>query len=93
MDKIINGKHIFEVVKEIPRDYVVWNIGRHNFPFECYIPLCQEDENYYVNTNTLKAIKVESEEKALEIMNLAIRKNLNWNDLRVLVQGNIKEVA
>ena len=51
-----------------PAGYVVWNIGRHNFPFEGYLPLCVCDNNYHVFINSLCCIKVESEELAIEVL-------------------------
>lgn len=29
----------FKIVENFPAGAIVWNIGRHNFPFEGYIPV------------------------------------------------------
>lgn len=79
--KIENGKiynksdlcektDVFEIVERIPAGFFVWNIGE-NMGHDEYIPICedlhQEDkDNYEINPNTLKAIKLSLEEvKAL----------------------------
>ena len=52
-------KDIFEIVDEYPHGYIVWPIGRRNFPFTGYVPLAKPtDEPYHIDINTLKAIKV-----------------------------------
>lgn len=49
----------YEIVNSFPNGYVVWNIGRHNFPYEGYIPLARlTDIPYTVDLNRLKTIKV-----------------------------------
>lgn len=83
---LTTGRHTFEVVNDLPAGYIVWNIGRHNFQFEGYIPLCQADDNYNVNTKTLKALKVKSEEFALEVMNKSIKLNLSNKELKQLLK-------
>lgn len=60
--------HTFEIVPDFPYGYIVWNIGRQNFPHEGYIPLCVADENCYVDLSTLKALKVANEEFALTVL-------------------------
>lgn len=67
---------VFQIVDKFPEGYIIWNIGRANFPHECYIPLAQRVslnkhslEYYHIKTDTLKALKVESEEVALYLMN------------------------
>lgn len=86
MTILTTGRHTFEVAKELPAGYIVWNIGRHNFQFEGYIPLCQADDNYNVNTKTLKALKVKSEKFALEVMSKAIKLNLSDKELKQLLK-------
>ena len=58
--------NLFEVVDEFPGGYVVWNIGRHNFPCEEYVPIAKDMGNYQVSNP--KCIKVKDEETALAIM-------------------------
>lgn len=60
--RIIDEKHTFEVVENIPEGYEVWNIGDNMM--DGYLPLAQV-EDYQINPNTLKAIKLEFEELKL----------------------------
>ena len=79
--KIENGKiytesnlndrnDVFEIVEKIPINYFVWNIGE-NMGTDEYIPICEDlhpedKDNYEINPNTVKAIKLSVEEvKAL----------------------------
>ena len=61
---------IFEIVEKIPNNYFVWNIGE-NMGTDEYIPICEDlhpedKDNYEINPNTVKAIKLSVEEvKAL----------------------------
>lgn len=63
--------HTFEIVKKIPGNYFVWNIGE-NMGTDFYIPICQmlrpgDKEDFSINPDTLKAVPVTSEEcKALQ---------------------------
>ena len=58
--------HKFQIVKKIPEGFFVWNIGE-NMGSDEWIPLAQDlkpgdKENFEVNTNTLKAIRLNPEE-------------------------------
>lgn len=54
-----NRKDIFEIVDEYPHGYIVWPIGRRNFPFTGYVPLAKPtDEPYHIDINTLKATRL-----------------------------------
>ena len=76
MNKTITTKDTFgkstsyEVVGKIPAGFFVWNIGE-NMGTDEYIPICEDlhpedKDNYEINPNTLKAIKLSVEEvKAL----------------------------
>ena len=76
MKKTITTKDTFgksrsyEVVEKIPSGFFVWNIGE-NMGTDEYIPICEDlhpedKDNYEINQNTLKAIKLSVEEvKAL----------------------------
>ena len=57
------------VVNDFPYGYVVWNIGRHNFPCECYVPIARYIGDYRVDKP--KCIKVKDEQTALKIMDYA----------------------
>lgn len=72
MNKTITTKDTFgnsisyEVVEKIPSGFFVWNIGENMGTHE-YIPVCQymnpgNKENFEINTDTLKAVKVTPEE-------------------------------
>ena len=60
----------YEVVRKIPSGFFVWNIGE-NMGDDEYIPICEDlhpedKDNYEININTVKAIKLSVEEvKAL----------------------------
>lgn len=58
--------NVFEIVKKIPGNYLVWNIGE-NMGTDLYIPICQmlhpeNKEDFSINQDTLKAVQVTSEE-------------------------------
>ena len=59
-------------ISEVPLSYVVWNIGRHNFPLRGYIPMCRmnraHEDDYSIDTTSLCAVPCQSEEQALEIL-------------------------
>lgn len=72
MKKTITTKDTFgksrsyEVVEKIPSGFFVWNIGENMGTHE-YIPVCQymnpvNKENFEINPDTLKAVKVTPEE-------------------------------
>ena len=68
--KTTHNTHTFEVVETFPHGYKVWNIGRNNFEFECYLPLAKPEPTKYtfqkcIDTETLKAIKVTDEVQTL----------------------------
>lgn len=47
MEKFVDNNgygtiHTFEIVSEFPHGYIIWNIGRRNFPHEGYIPLVMQ---------------------------------------------------
>jgi hypothetical protein len=74
--KTMHSTHTFEVVETFPAGYSVWNIGRKNFNFECYLPLAKPKPSKYpfqkcIDPETLKAIKVKDEKTALKILNLS----------------------
>jgi len=60
---------IYKIVKKIPFGFYVWNIGEHMGSDE-YIPLCQDlypgiKDDYSINSDTLRAIKLPKEEVEL----------------------------
>jgi hypothetical protein len=71
----------FEVVKDFPSaGYIVWNIGRSNFPFKGYIPVCQlkDRENRWIDPSTLKAVKCYDEFTARFILKQAGMYETDW---------------
>lgn len=49
----------FRILPKLPWGYVLWNIGRQNFPFKGYIPLVKPTcEANRVNINDLCAVHV-----------------------------------
>ena len=64
------GKYqTYEVVEKIPARFFVWNIGE-NMGSDEYIPLCEDlhpedKDNYEINPNTVKAIKLNTNEVML----------------------------
>lgn len=60
--------YIFEVVDKIPAGFEIWNIGGLGE----YIPICEIGNPASVNTRTLKAIKLNTEE--VNILNTAAGK-------------------
>lgn len=67
---------IFEIVEKIPAGFFVWNIGE-NMGSDEYIPLAQDlhpedKDNYEINPDTVKAIKLSVEEVT------ALRRAASW---------------
>lgn len=57
-----NRKDVFEIVDEFPCGYIIWNIGRFNFPFKGYIPLAKPTNiPFHIDLHSLKAIKVDDD--------------------------------
>lgn len=85
--------HTFEIVTEFPHGYIIWNIGRRNFPHEGYIPLCVADENCYVDLDTLKALKVANEDFALVLLKEAGRHSITRKEyFRMAAKARIKKI-
>lgn len=74
IDETLDRVDIFDIVRNFPEGYIVWNIGRHNFQHPRYIPLAKPDPNheFHVLPDELKALEVPSEEEALYILKRAI---------------------
>lgn len=54
----------FEIVNEFPKNYIVWDINTTSE----YLPLCEVNKDKSVNTETLKCIKLESEEDVQTVL-------------------------
>ena len=85
-----NGRE-FEIVESFPDGAFVWNIGRHNFPHECYVPLAFLDTSFpdlcHVDVKRLKAIKVESEEIAIYIAEVAHWKTVDKKEFEEIIKS------
>ena len=67
---------IYKIVEKIPFGFYVWNIGE-NMGSDEYIPLCQDlylgiKDNYSINPDTLRAIKLPKEDVEL------LRESAGW---------------
>lgn len=61
-----NNIRVFEIVEKIPAGFFIWNIGENMGTHE-YIPLCEDlhpenKDDYSINPETLKAVKVSPDE-------------------------------
>ena len=83
--------HECEIIESFPDDAFVWNIGRHNFPHECYVPLAFLDTSFpdlcHVDVKRLKAIKVESEEIAIYIAEVAHWKTVDKKEFEEIIKS------
>ena len=88
---IKDDRHEFEIVESFPEGAFVWNIGRHNFPHECYVPLAFLDTSFsdlcHVDVKRLKAIKVKSEEIALYIIDVAHCKTVDKKEFEEIIKS------
>ena len=76
--ELIYGNHTFRV-QECVTGGIIWNIGRHNFPFEGYVPICSTGRNGnpdWVYTDSLRAFNMGDERLALLLLDLASRDRL-----------------
>lgn len=80
--------HVFQIEKDInnvPECYVVWAIGRENFPYEGYIPLAKRHSSLpnYMDTRNLIALKCPTEGVALSILKRAsLTGKVSMDDVR-----------
>ena len=88
---IKDDRHEFEIVESFPDGAFVWNIGRHNFPHECYVPLTFLDTSFsdlcHVDVKRLKAIKVKSEEIAIYIAEVAHWKTVDKKEFEEIIKS------
>ena len=88
---IKDDRHEFEIIESFPDGAFVWNIGRHNFPQECYVPLTFLDTSFsdlcHVDVKRLKAIKVESEEIAIYIAEVAHWKTVDKKEFEEIIKS------
>lgn len=63
---------VFRVFETFPKGYVVWNIGRRNFPYKGYVPIAKPGTlPYHIDLGHLGALKMESEKAALRLIEAA----------------------
>lgn len=67
----------FKTVETFPNGAIVWNIGRHNFPFPGFVPLAYPLEDYRIDRYRLMAIKCKDEKTADRILKEAGRRTIN----------------
>lgn len=78
---------LFRIVAEFPDGYQIWNIGRENFPFPCYIPVCIiKDDNYHVDLNSLVAVRCPNEDVALRLLQMAGKRTVDKNRFKQVVE-------
>lgn len=77
----------FQVVEQFPTNYVIWNIGRENFPFEGYIPLAKMKDEIHVDMESLKALKVKDEKTALMLLRQAGRGEVDFDKFNELMKN------
>ena len=77
METITVGEHVFEIVNEVPRGYMVWNIGDNMA--EGYLPFCRLStyqpfpDGRNIEVDTLKALKCEGAREILSIASFGCR--------------------
>ena len=92
MEKIICGKHTFEIIDSVPPGYEIWNIGKNMI--DGYLPLCRLalkqrfPGGRAIDVDSLKAIKTDGAQiilaavgygpKTPETMERYIRKHNNY---------------
>ena len=74
MEIIKSGTREFEVVESVPKHYFIWNIGDNMV--DGYLPLCEwlnpdDKEDFSVNVDTLKAVKLPEAQTVLEVAGCA----------------------
>lgn len=67
----------FKLVETFPNGAIVWNIGRHNFPFPGYIPVAYPIGDYRINRSRLMAVKCKDEKTADIILKRAGKGTIN----------------
>lgn len=80
--KIYNRSDRFTISDTFPSGYIVWNIGRSNFPFEGFVPLAKPDPTmpYHIILKDLVAWRVKDEETALRIIEQAHHEEINFSN-------------
>ena len=68
IDKHSYRTDVYEVAENWPIGYVVWNIGRSNFNYPGYIPLCKNGDPAQVDLRNLVALKIDDEQLCLAIL-------------------------
>lgn len=92
IENIVYGRtDRYEIRMDWPVGMRVWNIGRANFRFPKYIPLCYADANYQVDMKRLVALYVPDEGLCQEVMRVAGKKVVDenmFNQIKEKYYGN-----
>lgn len=81
-----NNKDTFDVVVNFPNGYIVWPIGRHNFPIQGYIPLAKLVDDIHIDRKTLKTLKCPSSHIADIILDKAVRTGVNQEEYYKIIK-------
>lgn len=79
---------LVEKKEGLPRGYVIWSIGRHNFSLTGYIPMCRMLHEYNIDTESLLAVNVHSEELC-EYLCDSVHEGKSEYDLWKIIYDNI----
>jgi hypothetical protein len=96
MEKIIDKGYWrideYEIVTEWPwGGYVVWAIGRGNFPHPGYLPLAQPaQDEYHIRIDTLKALYVGDEALCLAALDEAVEHGCDESGFKKLQKNLLK---
>lgn len=92
IENIVYGRtDRYEIRMDWPVGMRVWNIGRANFRFPKYIPLCYADANHQVDLKRLVALYVSDEGLCQEVMRVAGKKVVDenmFNQIKEKYYGN-----
>lgn len=72
---------VWRVTNKPTNGYILWNIGRENFPFQGYIPTAKPLPEYRIDITSIEALYVGDEGFALWLINKSIKRTVNLSDL------------
>lgn len=73
-DNVFGRTLTYSTTDTFPQGYVVWPIGRHNFPHLGFIPLARTtDVPFHIDLKGLLALRCHDEKEALYILKKAVR--------------------
>lgn len=86
-----NRKDVFDVVSNFPNGYIVWPIGRHNFPIQGYIPLAKPLGDFKIDIKTLKTLKCPTDKIADIILDKAVRTGVNQDEYYKIIEERLED--